>query len=203
MSDHSRLWAARLFAYGLIALSLLHAPSTVQSATVSSLRLQPATLSGPTSTGTPVPTLAPKTRPRRRIVHHVTRITQKPTDAVVCLAQVIYYEAHREPLAGMQAVAATVFNRMSSETHQYPTSVCGVVYQPYQYSWTLDTAKWMRRPPTYYISLAEAFLSEQHTIRADFPVTHFHRLDVRPRWARTLDYWGAVGHHKFYAAAVM
>lgn len=190
MSDSFRQWAARVFACSVIATSLLSVPSSVQSATMTSLAVRPATLS---STST-VPVAA---HPKKR------RLARKPTDAVVCLAQVIYYEAHREPLAGMQAVAATVFNRMSSETHQYPTSVCGVVYQPYQYSWTLDTAKWMRRPPTYYISLAEAFLSEQHTIRADFPVTHFHRLDVRPRWARTLDYWGAVGHHKFYAAAVM
>ena len=44
-----------------------------------------------------------------------------------CLAQAIYYESKSEPLAGRQAVAHVVLNRVKSGL--YPTSICEVVYQ--------------------------------------------------------------------------
>lgn len=44
-----------------------------------------------------------------------------------CLAQAIYYEAGSEPIKGRHAVAHVVINRTLSG--QYPSSICGVVYQ--------------------------------------------------------------------------
>ncbi len=44
-----------------------------------------------------------------------------------CLAQAVYYEAGLQPVAGQEAVAQTVLNRLRHP--DYPKSVCGVVYE--------------------------------------------------------------------------
>ena len=53
-----------------------------------------------------------------------------------CLALNIYFEARGEPAAGQLAVALVTMNRM--ENRHYPNSVCGVVWQKHQFSWTHD-----------------------------------------------------------------
>lgn len=51
-----------------------------------------------------------------------------------CLAQNIYHEARGEPLSGQLAVAFVTLNR--TEDDRFPDSICGVVYQRGQFSWT-------------------------------------------------------------------
>ncbi len=53
-----------------------------------------------------------------------------------CLAKNIYFESRGEPLRGMLAVAHVTINRVRNNI--YPNTICDVVYQPYQFSWTLD-----------------------------------------------------------------
>jgi spore germination cell wall hydrolase CwlJ-like protein len=53
---------------------------------------------------------------------------------VNCLAKAIYFEARGEPKEGMVEVANVVLNRVKSG--KFPSSICGVVYQPKQFSWT-------------------------------------------------------------------
>ena len=51
-----------------------------------------------------------------------------------CLSDVIYFEARSESVIGRQAVGNVVFNRMNDS--RFPNTVCKVVYQPRQFSWT-------------------------------------------------------------------
>lgn len=53
---------------------------------------------------------------------------------VECLADNIYYEARGEGVEGWKAIASVTMNRYHSK--QYPNTVCGVVYQKNQFSWT-------------------------------------------------------------------
>ena len=55
---------------------------------------------------------------------------------IYCLAQNIYFEARGEPENGQFAVAAVTMNRVKS--HKYPNTVCKVVWQHSQFSWTND-----------------------------------------------------------------
>lgn len=121
---------------------------------------------------------------------------RKPSDNIFCLAQNLYFEAHNEPLDGLEAVAATVFNRMT--LHIYPSTICAVVYQPFQYSWTMDVSNWKLRPPTEYLDLARTFLRDRYVLQSMYPVTHFHRSDIAPSWSKTLIFVGQYGQHKFY-----
>jgi len=53
-----------------------------------------------------------------------------------CLALNVYFEARGEEAEGQLAVALVTINRMRSR--HYPNSVCGVVWQKRQFSWTHD-----------------------------------------------------------------
>ena len=53
-----------------------------------------------------------------------------------CLALNVYFEARGEKAEGQLAVALVTMNRMKSR--HYPNSVCGVVWQKRQFSWTHD-----------------------------------------------------------------
>lgn len=169
-------WSVCIFALAWGSLTIhrpyTYTPTVIQSASIRSVG--------------PIPTS-----------HVVRRPTIKaPKDAVTCLAQTLYFEANNEPEVGIVAVAATVFNRTAQAL--WPSTICGVVYQRAQFSWTADITNWTRRPPKRFMVLAKAFIEDRVAIQEMFPVTHFHHVDVSPRWASNLTYHGTYGQHHFY-----
>ena len=52
--------------------------------------------------------------------------------SLMCLALTIYHEARGEPTVGQEAVAEVVINRAK----QRDKSICEVVYEPNQFSWS-------------------------------------------------------------------
>lgn len=183
-----RVWGSRTLAVCFILLATLvsnHMGSRqYQVPKYSPVRISAyaASVSAPKAVKTPV------TR-RKRI--------KPPTSSVLCLAQNLYFEAATEPAAGIAAVAATVFNRAASK--YYPQSICAVVYQPFQYSWTLNSSKWNKTPPKAFMTLAKQFIRDRDILREDYPVTHFHRIDITPKWSTTLTYVSTLGQHIFYS----
>ncbi|MGH8064913.1 MAG: cell wall hydrolase [Candidatus Entotheonellia bacterium] len=57
-------------------------------------------------------------------------------DDLFCMVQNVYHEARGEDALGQAAVAHVTLNRVKSPL--YPDSVCDVVWQPMQFSWTED-----------------------------------------------------------------
>ena len=57
-------------------------------------------------------------------------------ETLTCLAMNIYFEARSESTLGQHAVAQVTMNRVASD--KYPNSVCDVVWQSGQFSWTND-----------------------------------------------------------------
>ena len=57
-------------------------------------------------------------------------------DDLFCMVQNVHFEARGESLIGQAAVAHVTLNRVRSPA--YPDTVCGVVWQPGQFSWTED-----------------------------------------------------------------
>lgn len=58
---------------------------------------------------------------------------------VECLAKTIYFESRGESIQGQMAVAWVTLNRVTSK--KFPSTICGVVHQPYQYSWVKQNNK--------------------------------------------------------------
>jgi spore germination cell wall hydrolase CwlJ-like protein len=63
-------------------------------------------------------------------------------DKMMCLVCNIYFEARGEPHTGKVAVGRTTLTRITRS--EYPDSICGVVWQKNQFSWT---SRGVRRLP--------------------------------------------------------
>ena len=117
---------------------------------------------------------------------------------VECLAKNIYHEARGEGLAGKIAVAQVTVNRMESKRFQ--NTICGVVYAPSQFSWTLDKRKRVRDQRAWQDSVQIARAVLTHAVRLpDFPALYFHTPQVNPRWNRNKTVVARIGNHIFYS----
>lgn len=124
-----------------------------------------------------------------------------------CLATGIYFEARGESYRGQVAVAQVIMNRV--EHANYPSTICGVVYQNQhrrnacQFSFacdgktnvnrTTEVAAWaLAQEITQTVLNNEIYLPEV----AD--ATHYHATYVRPHWARNMTRLTQIGLHIFY-----
>ena len=115
-----------------------------------------------------------------------------------CLALNVYYEARNEPLEGKFAVAAVTMNRVRSP--RFPSTVCAVVWQRRQFSWTHDG-----RPDNPYElePWHEALWVATLTYKFGHPsnvggATNYHAVYTQPVWASSLQKVARVGRHIFY-----
>ena len=124
--------------------------------------------------------------------------------ALNCMTQAVYFEAGFEPLAGQQAVAQTVINRMRHPG--YPKSICGVVYEGAargtgcQFSFTCDGSLQRTISPGVWAN-AQIVARRALAGYVDKDVgaaTHYHANYVYPYWAPTLVKLTTVGTHIFY-----
>ncbi len=119
-------------------------------------------------------------------------------DELRCLALNVYFEARSEPLAGMFAVAAVTLNRVRSP--RYPDSVCGVVWQPRQFSWTHDEHPDQPRETDAWedaLWIARVTYEFSHPSNVGKAV-HFHAAYVTPPWSRKRTRITRIGRHIFY-----
>lgn len=59
-----------------------------------------------------------------------------PAEEIHCLQQNVFFEARNQSTLGQVAVAWVTLNRM--ESSRYPDTICEVVWQKKQFSWTGD-----------------------------------------------------------------
>ncbi|MDF8334364.1 cell wall hydrolase [Novosphingobium cyanobacteriorum] len=121
-----------------------------------------------------------------------------------CLSLAIAYEAAREPVAGQQAVAEVVLNRLAHPS--FPKSVCGVVFQGWrrstgcQFTFTCDGS--LRRRLSI-ATMAEARTVADAVLDGAAPrrvpgALNYHADYVRPVWAASLLRVNKLGAHIFY-----
>jgi spore germination cell wall hydrolase CwlJ-like protein len=121
-----------------------------------------------------------------------------------CLAQNIFFEARSESLASQAMIAEVTLNRVASK--HFPNTVCDVVWQRKQFSWThdgkhddptrmsfLDREAWKEiyKAAELIINNAEGYLPKTGA-------THYHADYVKPYWTSEMKYLGKVGSHLFY-----
>jgi len=116
-----------------------------------------------------------------------------------CVATAVYFEARGEPFDGQLAVAEVVLNRAGSG--RYPTTYCGVVKQPAQFSFVrggqfprvnMQSAAW-----GYAQSIAR--IAQRKLVEAlPDDVLWYHADYVAPGWGRRLSKVEKIGAHIFY-----
>lgn len=116
----------------------------------------------------------------------------------MCLAIAIYFEARGEPLQGQYAVGQVVLNRVEDE--RYPDTVCDVVFEDRQFSFTHDGRPdrlpvVRTRAARRAIRVADDLLNE---VTYPSTSTHYHTVSVDPFWNSEYDLDERVGNHIFY-----
>lgn len=144
--------------------------------------------------------------------------TEKPDFSLQdkkCIAANIFFEARNQGLAGMQAVGDVTMNRLHSK--RYPNSVCGVVFQKKQFSWThqvpnrkiqnalLGVTKNLSKKDAESLrlahELAERTVEEQKSVLLPENVLHYHADYVKPKWASKMKRFTKIKSHIFYIDA--
>ena len=122
-------------------------------------------------------------------------------EAVLCLALNVYFEARSEPINSQFAVAEVTMNRVKSNA--YPDSVCEVVWQRKQFSWTHDGKS--DKPKNSYawrlaLAVAKSTLSDTNGYTSQLPpnTLHYHADYVSPYWVGQYKKVGTIGRHIFY-----
>lgn len=121
----------------------------------------------------------------------------------ICLAIALFFEGRSESIDGQIAIGKVIMNRVESE--KYPDSVCEVINQPYQFSFTHDgKSDDPTKYDTYYDEIAWEIAQDvakeliNNKVDIDITSTHYHTLDVSPSWKDKLQRDGKIGHHLFY-----
>jgi spore germination cell wall hydrolase CwlJ-like protein len=121
----------------------------------------------------------------------------------MCLALNVFFEARTEPVMGQLAVIEVTMNRV--ESRSYPDTVCEVVWDKKQFSWTHDGVHDDPTRMSYLDKLAwedttalvDAYLNGD----IDLPssgATMYHADYVNPYWVSSYTPVAKVGSHIFY-----
>ncbi|KAA3632856.1 MAG: cell wall hydrolase [Proteobacteria bacterium] len=117
-----------------------------------------------------------------------------------CLALNIYHEARGESQQGQLAVAAVTLNRVRDD--RFPDSVCAVVWQPHQFSWTHTQRSYFPSDMKAWkaaMRIAESSLSKKVVAEYD-NLLYYHSKRVRPYWSKKKRFVARVGSHLFYSS---
>ncbi len=125
------------------------------------------------------------------------------TDEANCIAVAVYHEARGESLEGQLAVAKVIMNRAASG--KYPSTWCGTVKQPWQFSFV--NPRTGRYPAVKTSSQAWTNAQAIARIAASNAVAAvpsdclwYHADYVAPSWGRRLNKVNMIGAHIFYKA---
>ena len=115
-----------------------------------------------------------------------------------CMALNIYHEARGEVSEGQIAVAQVTINRVKDQ--RWPDTICGVVYQDKQFSWThmikdhtpTDEKAWEKAQ----VIARDVMIGNVED--PSFGANHYHANWVNPAWAKEMKLVRVIGSHLFY-----
>jgi spore germination cell wall hydrolase CwlJ-like protein len=123
------------------------------------------------------------------------------TEAIICLATAVYFEARGEPLVGQVAVAKVVMNRVKDERH--PKTVCDVVRFRVKatcaFSFMCDKEKLVVNDMNAWrssVNIASLVFNGKLTDPTN-GATHFHAKTMQPKWSN-VQVTAKIGNHIFY-----
>jgi len=124
---------------------------------------------------------------------------QLATQQIECLAKNIYYEARSESIEGQIGVAHVTINRVN---HKYwPDSICGVVYQKSQFSWTDLVKNQTPQNKELYediYKLSELVYNGKIPDNTDGSTFYYADYITKPYWAKQMEKSVQLGVHIFY-----
>ena len=134
------------------------------------------------------------------------KLPAKDSKSITCMSKAIFFEARGESKAGKRMVANVISNRVKHK-EAFANTICGVVYQHKQFSWTSDS--WKRNSSFVHISDKYAqndYESWFESVRMSLyfvlfkPKNTGNALYFGRDYAnfKGLKYLGSIGNHKFF-----
>lgn len=139
----------------------------------------------------------------RMAEEHVNGYTTKSQTMIdlECLTQAIYYESAGEDFESKVAVAQVIINRKNSK--KFSNSICGVVYQKSQFSFTLEKPKKLvnvnKRVYAECYEVAKTVLLENFRLNSVKNALWYHTKQISPNWNKNMTKVAVVGNHIFYS----
>ena len=121
------------------------------------------------------------------------------TRDIECLAMNIYHEARGEPVVGQIAVAQVTMNRV--EHNYFPDTVCSVVWDEDQFSWTNDGRSDRIRDNRAYsvaLNIAETVYHDEEDDPTEGSLFYHATYISPPFWTRHMEVSAEIGIHVFY-----
>lgn len=131
-----------------------------------------------------------------------TDMVGKRLSSVECMAINAYQESRSESDIANISVMSVVLNRVNDK--RYPDTICGVVFQDKQFSWTLDNKSDAVKNVKQYKRLYElseyVLMNKEFVIKFSQGVTHYHTTSISPYWIKdkNMKLIGQSGEHVFY-----
>lgn len=121
---------------------------------------------------------------------------QSATNCMICNC---YHETRGETFEGMVAVNKVVLSR--SEDDAYPSSICGVVYDDAQFSWTQDrignNINATKDEDKEALEMCKKAVNLSVKEGPNDVIYYYNPSIARPYWARRMTNCGKVGNHTF------
>ena len=122
--------------------------------------------------------------------------TIQKREQLYCGAQNIYHESRGESNLGQIAVAHVVRNRV--ESPKYPNTVCEVVWQPKQFSWTHDGRSDEPKDRKAFVKAVWLHLiANMKNDITDSALNYYAHKKVTPSWASEKEVVALIGNHTF------
>lgn len=150
------------------------------------------------STLVSIPLSVPELPAIHRLPHSYTAADLK------CLSENMYYEARNQSPQGQVMVGIVTIER--TRMQGYPNTICGVVHQHAQFSWTLTPHKINvknkieREAWKLDQLLAQNLLINLNSIDDVYNnVAYYHKSTIHPKWADYMHHEFVVDDHVFYS----
>jgi len=119
----------------------------------------------------------------------------------LCLALALFFEARGEPVEAQEAIAGVILTRVADD--RYPSTICDVVYESRQFSWTHDHLSddpedYTNHPDVVAWVELQALAAQLAESEPYVTSTHYHTTGVSPQWAAHYELDGRSGDHLFY-----
>lgn len=141
--------------------------------------------------------------------HDVPKVSPQEQHSIIqeyiCIKTALYHETRGEPTEGIRAVLSVIQNRKNHK--DYPSTFCGVIKQPYQFSYynsikhdrTVYKALEAKVKATIASLAFEAAVGSFNGI-LDSSVVMYHakNMKVYPAWSRKYRKYAIIHSHVFY-----
>ena len=148
--------------------------------------------------------------PVQTIALSIPTLSQKPVHTfsqadLNCLHENIFFEARNQPLEGMKMVGIVTIKR--TEQPEFAHTICGVVHEHAQFSWTLKNHKVNHKDKIednaweYTGVVAENLLNDYNSLDNNYNgLVYYHATRIKPpHWTHNLKKEFTIGSHIFYS----